>query len=148
MDEAGHPTKSQPLAPPWWPVRYPSESPAAPGGVEWANFEVSFIPKTAAEIEEIMRFATAHKLTDAQLVARALEGWRGKLGQGCAPGSPPVPFTVIALQLACVIEPCFVAGVMRAFMEYAAHLVPSRAKSVARSLARVNQLESRGAKPR
>lgn len=140
--------KKQPLAPPWWPVRYPSELPAAAGGVEWASFEVSFVPKTAAEIEALMRFAAAHRLSDAQLVLRAVEAWRGKLAEGAALGSPPVPFTAIALQLACVIEPCFVAGVMRAFMEYAAQLVPARAKSISRSLARANQMETRSAQSR
>lgn len=95
-----------------------------------------------------MRFAAAHELTDTQLVIHAVEAWRGKLAEACAAGSPPVPFSAIALQLACVIEPCFVAGVMRAFMEYAAQVLPRHTKAAARPLARVNQLESRSAQSR
>lgn len=130
----------------WWPVRYPG-APGADDGLTPA-FEVSFLPKTREQMAALMRRAIERKLTNAELVQEAVEGWRGKLSLGAMPGSAPVPFSAVSLRLACLIEPCFVGGVMRALMERAASLDPLRGRRIGRALAGVPVAEKADGQPR
>lgn len=132
----------------WWTVIYPSMPVKASGDTTWAEFEVAFVPKSAADMAATMQEAAARRLTDEQLVLKVVEAWRGKLAEGSPPGSAPIPFTDLALRIACVLEPCFVAGVMEAFMAYAARLTPSRAKAASRFPVQVKQLEKQRAQSR